>query len=230
MKKEKEQKEAMNLRIKGFSVGSIARKLGVSKSSISLWVRNLPQPEKFTKEFKLKLRQEKEKKLSELRSKRNEEKYPSDEKIFLHVNSVQTNGIGILNGRILSGDGRWMIPSPSYYLGKKYIKNRYVYEHRLIMEEHLGRLLEINEVVYHLNGDKLDNRIENLQLMSRSKHTSEHAKEPTLVDLKCDFCGIIFKRLKRHTYHNCKHSFCCLSHSVSFQHLAENKNESNSIF
>ena len=34
--------------------------------------------------------------------------------------------------------------------------------HRHIMEEHLGRLLETNEHVYHLNGDSKDNRIENL--------------------------------------------------------------------
>jgi len=34
--------------------------------------------------------------------------------------------------------------------------------HRHIMEEHLGRLLEPNEHVYHVNGDSKDNRIENL--------------------------------------------------------------------
>jgi len=34
--------------------------------------------------------------------------------------------------------------------------------HRHIMEEHLGRILQENEHVYHINGDSLDNRIENL--------------------------------------------------------------------
>lgn len=40
--------------------------------------------------------------------------------------------------------------------------------HRHIMEEHLGRLLEANEHVYHINGNSLDNRIENLVLIKKN--------------------------------------------------------------
>ena len=46
--------------------------------------------------------------------------------------------------------------------------------HILLMEEILGRPLKENEVVHHINGDKRDNRPENLQVLDRRKHTSLH--------------------------------------------------------
>ena len=39
--------------------------------------------------------------------------------------------------------------------------------HRIVMEEHLGRTLEYDEHVYHLNGISTDNRIENLAIIKK---------------------------------------------------------------
>lgn len=72
--------------------------------------------------------------------------------------------------------------------------NGVVLEHRLVMAEHLGRDLNSSELVHHKNGDRADNRIENLELTDRSVHAKTHAMQPRWVDLVCATCGREFKR------------------------------------
>lgn len=69
--------------------------------------------------------------------------------------------------------GNKEITRAGYY--RIYLGNgKRIMEHRMVMEEFLGRKLSRVESVHHLNGDKKDNRIENLVIVEPGEHTRLH--------------------------------------------------------
>lgn len=73
----------------------------------------------------------------------------------------------------------WHLNNKGYVLrvttlgGKKRIK----LEHRIVMEQHLGRELEPHENVHHINGVRHDNRPENLEIWSRSQPPGQRVSD-----------------------------------------------------
>lgn len=67
------------------------------------------------------------------------------------------------NARFMDYQGYWRVSVPDEFASMRDSRGR-CFEHRLVMAQHLGRPLREFENVHHLNGDRGDNRIENLEL------------------------------------------------------------------
>lgn len=77
-------------------------------------------------------------------------------------NGRTTDRDGYIYLRVIKGDGN---------------KGKYKYEHRIVMEEILGRELLPTESVHHKNGNKKDNRPENLELWSSRQPSGQRAED-----------------------------------------------------
>ena len=67
-----------------------------------------------------------------------------------------------------------------YQYKARKINGKRIDEHRQIAIEHWGEKACKGKDIHHKNGNKLDNRIENLELMSRSAHAKKHMSGRTL--------------------------------------------------
>jgi hypothetical protein len=104
-------------------------------------------------------------------------------------------------GRTVASNGYVLLRRPGHPMADC---RGYVYEHRLVASEMLGRPLSPREQVHHRNENKLDNRPENLEVTpSRAHHAVEHRKLDVgrrlpdeanpVVECECG-CGQTFSR------------------------------------
>lgn len=86
-----------------------------------------------------------------------------------------------------------LIKAPKGYPGPKY-RGKYCYEHCAVYWKTYGVIPNKNEVIHHKNGNKMDNRPDNLTLMNRNKHSKSHMSNngKHMVDIRCLWCNKIF--------------------------------------
>jgi hypothetical protein len=100
-------------------------------------------------------------------------------------------------------------PTGPYAHGYKMCRVRYgdgtikmITWHKFLYEQKYGKLLK-NMHVHHKNGDKEDNRLENLEATTMSKHASHHWQRPTPTQIYiCPWCGNNFEREDSVVRHN----------------------------
>lgn len=131
-----------------------------TKISTSLLNKNKDKPHK-TKVYELKLK-----------------RYVREGKVFAEKIGLKNSPYNEYNvaSEVILVEGRraYLL---SLYEGNSRIKHEIILVHRYNMANKLGRKLRSDEVVHHIDGNKNNNSISNLEIMSVSEHSRLHAKE-----------------------------------------------------
>lgn len=93
------------------------------------------------------------------------------------------------------GTGSFYIDQFGYKSFKPYHGKR-ILEHRIIVENSIGRSLEKNEHIHHIDGNKLNNSINNLQIVSPTEHAIIHRRKykSTPTHKECGKCHRFLSR------------------------------------
>jgi transposase len=187
-----EKMKAQELRKKGTSLKKIAKVLHVSSSSVHLWCKDLKEHKLLVETYNLARTVERcrvcNKKLQSANKsnlcKKCKNKQNLENRKKYH-NKVL--GVPIKNKYINTKSG---------YINL-YLQNGVVIEeHRYIMIQHLKRELAYNETVHHINENKKDNKLENLELKHRIEHAKQHSKKVPKAIILCAHCGKTFEKLR----------------------------------
>lgn len=101
--------------------------------------------------------------------------------------------------KVVGDTGRERVTGTRYvrldgYIVVKVGLRKYELEHRFVMAKHLGRKLGTDEHVHHVDGDRANNALTNLAVMSNAEHQRLHdhlgvMHIPVRVSLTCQVCG-----------------------------------------
>lgn len=181
--------QARQLRSEGVSVCEIARRLGISKGTVSPLVANVRLTEEQRAALKVRTLSisPEQRRLNGIKGgTRCQELHGS--KIIKNLVFNTKADPNVIRRHEDGNYVRLVLPG-----------NIRISEHRYIMEQYLGRSLRTDEHVHHRNENGRDNRLENLELLTNVEHALRHGADKTAaasIVLICPMCTVQFARTR----------------------------------
>lgn len=111
-----------------------------------------------------------------------------------------------------------------YPIDSKKCKRTTISYARYLMSIKEGRILDSNEEVDHIDEDRINDSIDNLQILNGTENKKKYAKmncKKTMVELRCPNCGTVFVRSKHQTYLSKGGTFSCCSKKCVYEFLSK---------